>query len=169
METSFTENELKRPKILPSETIKTVTRLGNLYITKGYMGQHLHEVFISVRRNSELKTLCEAIGRLITLLLKKRVPAKEVVEELINIDGGSYDGSGNRWKDNREIKSIPDAIALVIDNSVVGAPHLSSEEIFELFTVIKTQLEMLSKEVTSIGILESIQEKLLVLKKEFLA
>lgn len=111
-----------RPSKLSGSTYRKETPLGRAYITvnSDERGEPL-EVFLNVgKAGSEVSAVSEAIGRLVSLVLRMPgvLPANErlrwVIDELADIGGGRPLGFGA----NR-VRSLPDGIAQVL------AEHLS--------------------------------------------
>jgi ribonucleoside-diphosphate reductase alpha chain len=111
-----------RPNRLQGSTYRKETPLGRAYITvnSDERGEPL-EVFLNVgKAGSEVSAVSEAIGRLISLVL--RMPGSQlpnerlrwIIDELADIGGGRPLGFGA----NR-VRSLPDGIAQVL------AEHLS--------------------------------------------
>jgi ribonucleoside-diphosphate reductase alpha chain len=111
-----------RPSKLSGSTYRKETPLGRAYITvnSDERGEPL-EVFLNVgKAGSEVSAVSEAIGRLVSLVLRMpgTLPANErlrwMIDELVDIGGGRPLGFGA----NR-VRSLPDGIAQVL------AEHLS--------------------------------------------
>ena len=106
-----------RPNALPGYTYRKETPLGTAYITVNVNGHsHPFEVFMNVgKAGSDVASVSEAVGRLISLVL--RLPSsldpterlKQVIDQLAGIGGGRSLGFGvNR------VRSLPDAVAQVL-------------------------------------------------------
>ena len=99
-----------RPETLVSSTIKIPTGYGNLYITISEHDKRPLEVFCTIGKSgSSIMAKAEVVGRLISLSLRYKIPIEDIVEQLIDIDGGNQ----LAWKDT-VIKSIPDAVGKVL-------------------------------------------------------
>jgi ribonucleoside-diphosphate reductase alpha chain len=106
-----------RPIKLAGATYRMDTPVGIAYITVNHNGGgEPMEVFLNVgKAGSDIAGMAEAIGRLISLVLRVASPldtwerAKTVVDELKGIGGSKSLGFG----DNR-VRSLPDAIAKAI-------------------------------------------------------
>jgi ribonucleoside-diphosphate reductase alpha chain len=106
-----------RPMVLEGTTYRTPTPLGTAYITINENGDHApFEVFANVgKAGSDTAAVAEAIGRLISLML--RMPSSlsaqerlaEVIDQLSGIGGRRPMGFGP----NR-VRSLPDALAQVL-------------------------------------------------------
>lgn len=106
-----------RPVKVDGATYKIETPMGNAYITVNQNADgDPFEVFVTIgRAGSEVSAMADAIGRLISTNLRfgnhlpARERAKEIVEQLRGISGGSAVGFGP----NR-VRSLPDAVAKAI-------------------------------------------------------
>jgi ribonucleoside-diphosphate reductase alpha chain len=106
-----------RPSELTGKTYRTPTPLGTAYITVNQNGDHdPFEVFANVgKAGSDTAAVAEAIGRLISLVLRMPSPLNaherltEVIDQLAGIGGRQPLGFGP----NR-VRSLPDAIAQVL-------------------------------------------------------
>lgn len=73
----------KRPKITEGETTRIRTGCGNLYVTLGWDGNFLTEVFAHLGKSGGCAMAqMEATTRLLSLALKYNVPLEEIVNEL---------------------------------------------------------------------------------------
>jgi len=106
-----------RPQCLEGKTYRLGTPLGTAYITINTNGDgEPFEVFLNVgKAGSDTAAVSEAIGRLISLIL--RIPAplsatrrlKQVVKQLKGIGGGRSLGFGRD-----RVRSLPDGVAQVL-------------------------------------------------------
>jgi ribonucleoside-diphosphate reductase alpha chain len=101
---------MARPRILKGLTVMQETGLGKLYLTINEMDGKPVEIFAVVGksgRSTQAKT--EAIGRLVSLLLRNGVSVDRIVEQLEGIIGEhplpSKDGV---------VQSVPDAVAKLL-------------------------------------------------------
>ncbi|MCL4530662.1 MAG: adenosylcobalamin-dependent ribonucleoside-diphosphate reductase, partial [Chloroflexi bacterium] len=107
-----------RPKALRGQTFNIETPAGKAFITINENGgQQPFEAFINTAKaGSETAAVSEAIGRLISYILRMASPIaptermREVVRQLIGIGGGRSLGFGP----NR-VRSLPDGIGQVLD------------------------------------------------------
>ncbi len=114
-----------RPHSLPGKTYQTPTPLGTAYVTINLNGdEQPFEVFLNVgKAGSDTAAVAEAIGRLISLILRlpsslaPRTRLEKIAEQLSGIGGGRPLGFGH----NR-ILSLPDAVARVLNE------HLREQE-----------------------------------------
>lgn len=107
-----------RPEVLAGETCQVETGDGRLYLTMNFDDEGLREVVANVGRSGgTLFSLTEAIGRLVSLALKYRVPVVEVARSLMGIRGPNPMGFGPN-----QVLSIPDAIGKAIAKRVHFGP-----------------------------------------------
>jgi ribonucleoside-diphosphate reductase alpha chain len=114
---SQTETRKPRPMTLNGTTYRTPTPLGTAYITINHNGdKEPFEVFANVgKAGSDTAAVAEAIGRLISLMLRMPSPLTaqerltEIVHQLSGIGGRRPLGFGR----NR-VRSLPDAMAQVL-------------------------------------------------------
>lgn len=107
-----------RPKTLPGRTYSIDTPVGKAFITINENGgMQPFEAFINTAKaGSEIAAVSEAIGRLISYILRMASPVapldrmREVIIQLIGIGGGRSLGFGP----NR-VRSLPDGIGQVLD------------------------------------------------------
>ena len=112
--TMLAEGKKPRPKRLPGYTYSIGTPLGKAFITINENGgRQPFEVFINTAKaGSETAAVSEAIGRLISFVLRLASPVvarerlREVILQLAGIGGGHSMGFGS----NR-VRSLPDGVA----------------------------------------------------------
>jgi ribonucleoside-diphosphate reductase alpha chain len=117
------ETKKPRPHALVGSTFSVETPLGRAFITVNQNGGgHPFEVFINTAKaGSETAAVSEAIGRLISYILRLASPIlprermAEVVRQLSGIGGGRSLGFGP----NR-IRSLPDGVGQVLDEYLSG-------------------------------------------------
>ncbi len=118
----WSEVRKPRPRALPGYTFSTETPLGKAFITINENGgSQPFEIFInSAKAGSETAAVSEALGRLISFILRLSSPIEprerlsEVVRQLAGIGGGRSLGFGP----NR-IRSMPDGVAHVLEEYLV--------------------------------------------------
>ena len=106
-----------RPHILEGRTYRINTPLGTAYVTVNCNGEgEPFEVFLNVgKAGSDTAAVAEAIGRLISLILRvpSPLPARrrlqQVVKQLRGIGGGRPTGFGRD-----RVQSLPDGVAQVL-------------------------------------------------------
>jgi ribonucleoside-diphosphate reductase alpha chain len=120
-----------RPHALVGSTFRVETPLGKAFITVNQNGGgHPFEVFINTAKaGSETSAVSEAIGRLISYVLRLASPIPprermaEVVRQLSGIGGGRSLGFGP----NR-VRSLPDGVGQVLDEYLSGqTTHQANE------------------------------------------
>lgn len=102
-----------RPDTLWSTTKRIKTGYGSLYvtITAHVDWGHPVEVFATIGKSGKsVEAKAEAIGRLVSLALRYNVPVVEIVAQLKDIEGEQPIMTSEGL-----IKSIPDAVAIVLD------------------------------------------------------
>jgi ribonucleoside-diphosphate reductase alpha chain len=117
------ESKKPRPRLLPGSTFQVETPLGKAFITVNENGgKQPFEVFINTAKaGSETAAVSEAIGRLISYILRLASPIaprerlSEVVRQLSGIGGGRSLGFGP----NR-VRSLPDGVGQVLDEYLNG-------------------------------------------------
>ncbi len=123
-----------RPRALTGKTYNVETPAGKAFITINENGgSQPFEAFINTAKaGSETAAVSEAIGRLISYILRMASPIKatdrmhEIVRQLMGIGGGRSLGFGP----NR-VRSLPDGIGQVLDmylREKAGAPSVMEEK-----------------------------------------
>jgi ribonucleoside-diphosphate reductase alpha chain len=118
-----------RPNLLRGITYRKETPLGTAFVTVNINGgDKPFEVFMNVgKAGSDVASVSEALGRLISLILRLPSPLderdrlNEVVDQLAGIGGGRSLGFGAS-----RVRSLPDAVAQVLreylSQTEAGAP-----------------------------------------------
>ncbi len=116
------EDKKTRPELLVGQTRKLDTPLGTLFVTVNEDELGPFEVFlVSAKAGSETTAISEAIGRLVSLILRmnstlsRRTRLAEVVRQLRGIGGSNHVGFGPR-----KVKSLPDGIAIALEKYLAG-------------------------------------------------
>lgn len=105
-----TEEPSKRPERLTGSTIRKDTPHGRMYLTVNSVEGEPFEVFAQIgKAGSDVSGFTEAVGRLISMLLRYGVPAEKVGEQLLGIGGSTSVGFGPN-----KVTSVPDAIGKVL-------------------------------------------------------
>jgi ribonucleotide reductase alpha subunit len=121
-----------RPKALPGKTYNIETPVGKAFITINENGgTQPFEAFVNTAKaGSEIAAVSEAIGRLISYILRMASPVapvdrmREIVVQLIGIGGGRSLGFGiNR------VRSLPDGIGQVLDQYLNEKNGVVTEEV----------------------------------------
>jgi len=150
----WSEVRKPRPRTLPGYTFSTETPLGKAFITINENGgSQPFEIFInSAKAGSETAAVSEALGRLISFILRLSSPVEpkgrlqEVVKQLAGIGGGRSLGFGP----NR-IRSMPDGLAHVLEEYLVereerlieGKPSSSHTEVHEIIVPVTVEQPLL--------------------------
>jgi ribonucleoside-diphosphate reductase alpha chain len=116
--TMYHDTKKPRPRALTGKTYNVETPAGKAFITINENGgDHPFEAFINTAKaGSETAAVSEAIGRLISYILRLASPVsptermREIVRQLLGIGGGRSLGLGP----NR-VRSLPDGIGQVLD------------------------------------------------------
>ncbi len=102
----------ERPEVVYGFTQKVKTGLGDLYLTVNEVDGQPFEVFATIGRSGRSITAkSEAIGRLVSLILRSGINVREVVNQLKGI-GGEHPV----FQKKGLLLSIPDAVAWVLEN-----------------------------------------------------
>jgi ribonucleoside-diphosphate reductase alpha chain len=123
-----------RPRALKGKTYNVETPVGKAFVTINENGgDQPFEAFINTAKaGSETAAVSEAIGRLISYILRMSSPTKqtdrlrEIVRQLSGIGGGRSMGLGP----NR-VRSLPDGIGQVLDmylREKAGSPPATEEK-----------------------------------------
>ena len=139
----FNEKKKPRPTSLPGKTYRLPTPVGVTYVTineNGHGYGQPFEVFIQTSKaGSEIAAVSEAIGRLMSLILRQTGPVsprdrvKEMIRQLEGIGGGRSLGFGP----NR-VSSLPDGIGQIL-MSYLEETELTEDEVE---TTSKNQLPL---------------------------
>ena len=123
-ETSNPESETKSQRIKArpglvvfGKTIKDTTPWGSIYVTLNFDAKEPFEIFINVGKSgSELKAMTEALSRIISIGLRSGCRLEDFIDTLRGLSGKEY------WMldsdDDHVARSIPDAIALLLDKLI---------------------------------------------------
>ncbi|MCF8104757.1 MAG: vitamin B12-dependent ribonucleotide reductase [Desulfohalobiaceae bacterium] len=102
----------ERPEVVYGFTQKVKTGLGDLYLTVNEVDGQPFEVFATIGRSGRSITAkSEAIGRLVSLILRSGISVREVVHQLKGI-GGEHPV----FQKKGLLLSIPDAVAWVLEH-----------------------------------------------------
>lgn len=111
----YSQKVKERPGLVVfGKTIKERTPWGNIYVTLNYDGGEPFETFITVGKSgSELKAMTEGLSRIISIALRSGCRLKDLTDTLKGLSGKEV------WMfdhdDERVIRSIPDAIAALLE------------------------------------------------------
>lgn len=107
-------NQVTKSKFNIKEAVilSTRTSVGNLRLVVGFDQNKPTETFvIASKQGTDVASMCDALGRTISISLQNGVPKEKIVETLKNISGGTPSMSNGIT-----IKSIPDAISQMLDS-----------------------------------------------------
>ena len=130
-ELAWSRDKIKpRPRIVAGHTYRAATPLGTAFVTVNRNGSNEpFEVFLNVgKAGSDTAAVAEAIGRLISLVLRLPSPLapttrlREVVSQLVGIGGGRQLGFGRE-----RVRSLPDAVAQVLAENLRSEPSVEAE------------------------------------------
>lgn len=129
---AWQDTKKPRPKALTGKTYNIGTPVGKAFITINENGGHQpFEAFVNTAKaGSEIAAVSEAIGRLISYILRMSSPIapvdrmREIIVQLIGIGGGRSLGFGvNR------VRSLPDGIGQVLDQYLNEKNGIVIEEV----------------------------------------
>ncbi len=116
------EEKAKRVKARPGfmmfgKTIKDTTPWGSIYVTLNLDGKDPFEIFVNVGKSgSEMKAMTEALSRVISIGLRSGCSLEDFIDTLKGLSGKEY------WMlkcdDNHVVRSVPDAIALLLEKLI---------------------------------------------------
>ena len=126
------ETKKPRPRALTGKTYNIETPVGKAFITINENGgTQPFEAFVNTAKaGSEIAAVSEAIGRLISYILRMASPIapvdrmREIIVQLIGIGGGRSLGFGP----NR-VRSLPDGIGQVLDQYLNEKSGIDTEEV----------------------------------------
>lgn len=114
-----------RPKKLYGWTEEISTPVGTLFMTVNTHDNIPIEVLLTIgKAGSDVTADAESIGRLISLLLKYKVPVESIVKQLRGIGGSSSTGYGKG-----RVKSLADAVAKVLEINFLSTDSKDDEPI----------------------------------------
>jgi len=114
-----------RPDITSGRTMKVNTALGKMFITvncipNGGDEEVPFEVFITLSKGgTNASADAEAVGRLVSLLLRSKVEMKEIVKQLKGIGAGEV-----AFNHGRVVSSIPDAVSYVLEKMFLDSTEI---------------------------------------------
>lgn len=117
--------ETPRPNKLSGETIKIMTGRGKLYITINEHAGRPFEVFLKIGKSGrEDFAYSEALGRMISLAFRSGVHVDKIIKHLRNISGADQ-----VWDDGMPIRSVPDAVGIVLERKYTVNPLTQKYEV----------------------------------------
>jgi ribonucleoside-diphosphate reductase alpha chain len=139
--TKLVPEKIKCPDELDAKRYKVETPAGPLYMEVGRDADTMYpiETILNISKSgSSINAVAEALGKMVSKALQHRMDPYEVIDTLKNIGGGD----SITWWRGKSIKSIPDALAKVLD--VYIKEHVINKE--ELTKEQKEQTELSSEE-----------------------
>lgn len=109
------KKEWKRPKVLPGNTERIVTREGTLFFTKCYQDDKLIEVRGAIGKNATLAmVLVDTICKLISIILQSKMPRYKVCKKLkkqfadmnLDMDPFTHNDKKYSWSVDYIIKQV---------------------------------------------------------------
>lgn len=114
-----------RPAILRGATYRVPTPVGTAFVTiNGDEYDHIREVFVTVgRAGSDVAADAEAIGRLISLILRipTELPHREVIDAVVDQLSGISGSNALGFGANR-VRSLADAVAKILVSHLARVP-----------------------------------------------
>jgi len=107
----MTEKLIIRPRILNGFTVEIKTAYGKMYVTINESDSKPIEIFIIIGKSGRsIAAKAEAIGRLISMILRNGVEVEKVIKQIKGI------GGENPHPDGKETYlSIPDAVGKLLE------------------------------------------------------
>ena len=114
-----------RPSVLNGTTRRINTGNGGLYVTinSDANGTPYELLGLVGKTGKDPIAYTEAITRLISLLFRMGANEKEIIHQLRGIGGESI-----AWDSGKAVKSIPDAIAIVLEEYVKSKTNFTAEQ-----------------------------------------
>ena len=121
----------ERPGLVVSgKTIKESTPWGSIYVTLNFDGSDPFEIFITIGKSgSELKAMTEALARAISIGLRSGSKLEDFIDTLKGLSGKEYWMFG--FDESHVARSIPDAIAVLLEKLIEKGDRLSGHESHE--------------------------------------
>lgn len=99
---------------------------GQIDVYLRYGSQGLTSLWVTVGKSgTEVQSLCEAIARLVNLLLQRSVPLSDIVKEIRGIRGGDSEGLGPH-----RFLGLADLIGKIIQDAPASIPSVSLQAPF---------------------------------------
>ncbi|MFC1714184.1 vitamin B12-dependent ribonucleotide reductase [Candidatus Poribacteria bacterium] len=100
-----------RPRKIAGTTERIETPVGTLFVTINSADGSLYEVFLNIgKAGADVTADAEGYGRLLSMIFKAGIPPKMVIDQLRGIGGSGSIGFGKQ-----RVRSLPDAIARVLE------------------------------------------------------
>ena len=105
---------MDRPQELYGITSRVKTGRGNLYVTINMAGEKPFEIFTTHgKAGGNDAAMAEAVSRVSSLCLRSGLDPKEIIEQLRGITDIPA------WDEGNLVRSVPDALAMVLDLSLI--------------------------------------------------
>ena len=131
--------------VIFGKTIKEKTPWGNIYVTLNFDSGKPFETFITVGKSgSELKAMTEALSRVISIALRSGCRLEDLIGTLKGLSGKEvwmFD-----YDDEHVIRSIPDAISVLLEKLAGQGRSVTSALSNEGVTVTKPKVTPLDKD-----------------------
>lgn len=106
-----TRLKASRPRKVSGTTERMETPVGTLFMTVNCVDGNLYEVFLNIgKAGADVTADAEGYGRLLSMIFKAGIPPGMVVDQLRGIGGSGSIGFGKQ-----RVRSLPDAIARVLE------------------------------------------------------
>jgi ribonucleoside-diphosphate reductase alpha chain len=100
-----------RPRKIAGTTERIETPVGTLFMTINRTDGRLYEVFLNIgKAGADVTADAEGYGRLLSMIFKAGIPPEMVIDQLRGIGGSGSIGFGKK-----RVRSLPDAIARVLE------------------------------------------------------
>ena len=100
-----------RPRKIAGTTERIETPVGTLFVTINSADGALYEVFLNIgKAGADVTADAEGYGRLLSMIFKAGIPPQMVMDQLRGIGGSGSIGFGKQ-----RVRSLPDAIARVLE------------------------------------------------------
>jgi len=114
-----------RPRKIAGTTERIETPVGTLFVTINSADDRLYEVFLNIgKAGADVTADAEGYGRLLSMIFKAGIPPTMVIDQLRGIGGSGSIGFGKK-----RVRSLPDAIARVLELYVEEHPSDSDDVI----------------------------------------
>ena len=100
-----------RPQSIAGTTERIETPVGTLFMTINRADGKLYELFLNIgKAGADVTADAEGFGRLLSMIFKAGIPPEMVIDQLRGIGGSGSIGFGKK-----RVRSLPDAIARVLE------------------------------------------------------
>jgi len=121
-----------RPELIDGVTKKVKVGCGTLFITVGYDGAKVTEVFLNGSKLGGCRANQECIGRLLSLAFRHNIPLTEVIDQMELIVCPACTRAKAKLTDPKRIKEFPtscgDAVAKLLKQLVANKVVKLNEE-----------------------------------------